>query len=214
MYPTSQSHVLGMLSNTKATTAQLAMAFTAGLVFGSIMTRILFPGVSWQSCRELGINTAARCPQPETHHATTTTRPPAADILGLNNAAPLHLVRVNGTYNAPSPFKGPPSPDVDRAWAAYWKVWLVSVDHDAFSAALPEHPASAVRLGGGTGADGGGRYLATLAASHQLHCLYNLLRASYRDVYADEQAEYERDPGKWHERVDHCVDILRQRLEW
>jgi hypothetical protein len=112
-----------------------------------------------------------------------------------------------------SPFKGPPSGAVERAWAAYWKVWLVSVNHEAFSASLPQHPESAVRLAGDRGVHAG-RYLATLAATHQLHCLYNLFRASYLDAYADERADYERNPRHWHERVDHCVDILRQKLEW
>lgn len=68
-----------------------------------------------------------------------------------------------------------------------------------------------MRLRGGTHDK---RYLATLEATHQLHCLYNLFRASYLDAYPDERADCERDPLRWHERVDHCVDILRQKLEW
>ena len=118
---------------------------------------------------------------------------------------------MNGTYNTASPFKGPPSRDTDLAWEAYWKVWLVSVDQDAFVASHPQHPGAAVRLSGGAHE---GRYLATLGATHQLHCLYNLFRAANLDAYPDERADYERDPRHWHGRVDHCVDILRQKLEW
>jgi len=131
--------------------------------------------------------------------------------LGFDVAGTRRLVRVNGTYNIASRFKGPPSREVDSAWEAYWKVWLVSVDQGALSASLPQHPDAAVRLRVGTHDK---RYLATLEATYQLHCLYNLFRASYLDAYPDERADCERDPLRWHERVDHCVDILRQKLEW
>lgn len=89
---------------------------------------------------------------------------------------------------------------------------MFSVDEDDFQASHPQHPESAVRVQNGGKDDG--RYLATFAATHQLHCLYNLFRASYLDSYPDERSDYDEDPRKWHQRVDHCVDILRQKLEW
>ncbi|RAK97882.1 oxidase ustYa family protein, partial [Aspergillus ibericus CBS 121593] len=125
----------------------------------------------------------------------------------LTNPANIHPIRVNGTYNAPSPYRGPPTPEVDAAWEEYWKVWMVGIDEETFQASNPQYPEASVRL------EESGQYLATLEATHQLHCLYNLFRASYLDVYQDERAEYEKDPRNWHERVDHCVEILRQKLE-
>ena len=43
---------------------------------------------------------------------------------------------------------------------------------------------------------------------------YNLFRASYRDYYEDERLDFAADPIQYHSRLDHCVDILRQKLEW
>lgn len=117
------------------------------------------------------------------------------------------IVRVNGTYNKSSPYRGPPSREVDTAWERYWKTWMFGVDEKAYLASRPEHPSAAVRLPDG-------QYLATFEATHQLHCLYNLFRASYRDHYSEEQADYEENTVRWHERVDHCVEVLRQKLEW
>lgn len=117
-------------------------------------------------------------------------------------------MRVNGTYNATSSFRGPPTPEVDTAWEGYWKIWMLGVDEETFRASHPQYPEASVRL------QDSGKYLATFGATHQLHCLYNLFRASYLDVYQNEKADYDKDPRNWHERVDHCVEILRQKLEW
>ena len=43
---------------------------------------------------------------------------------------------------------------------------------------------------------------------------YNLFRASYRDYYEEERLSFAADPVQYHSRLDHCVDILRQKLEW
>jgi Mycotoxin biosynthesis protein UstYa len=49
---------------------------------------------------------------------------------------------------------------------------------------------------------------------HQLHCLYNLYRATNFDYYEQEARFARLHPQVWHNRVDHCLDILRQKLEW
>lgn len=119
----------------------------------------------------------------------------------------LYLSRMNGTYNKPSPFRGPVNSAVDASWAQYWETWMFSIDEDMLQHSVPQHPEASVRL-----ADG--RYMATFEATHQLHCLYNLFRASYRDAYPEEEADYQRNASRWHERVDHCVEVLRQKLAW
>lgn len=128
---------------------------------------------------------------------------------GAQNGRELRLSRVKGTYNITTPFKGPPTVSVDQAWQQYWRVWTFTVDEHAYRLSKPQHPEAGVQVP----TAGGRRYLATFAATHQLHCLYNLFRATYLDSYDDERSEYERDPVAWHQRVDHCVDILRQKLE-
>ncbi|KAH8888126.1 hypothetical protein GQ53DRAFT_826683 [Thozetella sp. PMI_491] len=173
-----------------------ALFFSGGLL-GSIVTQIFVPGADWRVCRDIGVESAAK---------PCSERPTLELFSASNYEAAYHQVRVNGTYNKPSPFRGPPSHDVDQAWARYWKTWIFGVDEATFHSSLPEHPEAAVRLDDG-------RYMATFEATHQLHCLYNLFRASYLDAYPDEKADYDEDPQKWHERVDHCVEVLRQKLE-
>lgn len=128
----------------------------------------------------------------------------------------LQTLRTLGTHDAFSPFKGPPTKEVDEAWSKYWQVWMFSIGEDAFKASVPQNSGSAVRVHDKKHDDGseGPRYLATFEATHQLHCLYNLFRASYLDYYPDEKQDYDADPAEWHARVDHCVDILRQKLAW
>ncbi|KAK9415504.1 hypothetical protein SUNI508_10344 [Seiridium unicorne] len=69
-----------------------------------------------------------------------------------------HQIRLNGTPDVRSAFRGPPSPEVDQSWARYWRTWIFSVDEETFLASLPEHPDAGVRL-----ADG--RYMATFEAT-------------------------------------------------
>ncbi|KAJ6437214.1 hypothetical protein O9K51_10185 [Purpureocillium lavendulum] len=202
-----------------------ALLFVTGGLLGSITTQILLPGASWESCQSLGVTAAAQtgtspsahseipvstpCPSSPQHGCATSLA--AAEIFAADKASSTcHMTRVNGTYNISSPFTGPPTPEVDAAWARYWPTWMFSVDEAAFKASQPQHPKEAVRFESGPH---DGRYLATFEATHQMHCLYNLFRASYLDSYPDEKADYDHDPGKWHERVDHCVEILRQKIE-
>ncbi|GAB0146326.1 hypothetical protein EsHS_00006733 [Epichloe bromicola] len=178
------------------------LSFFLGGIIGSITTQLLVPTASWGSCRWLGIATATR-----TRAASATAPAPPWQSSSNTNT----LVRVNGTYNLRSPFTGPPSPEVFEAWEGrYWPVWMFGVDEAAFRASHPQHMSSAVRVDGGAH---DGHYLATFEASHQLHCLFNLYRASYLDYGGEERLAYEENPATWHARVDHCVDILRQKLE-
>ncbi|KAI1119424.1 hypothetical protein F5Y14DRAFT_437950 [Nemania sp. NC0429] len=187
------------------------VVFIVGTVLGLLVTRLFTPSADSESCRKLGIEAGAR---------SCSSRVPsmcACTIADLNHAAlelfaqsgedeARQIVRINGTYNKPSAYRGPPSREVDTAWERYWKTWMFGVDEKAYLASRPEHPSAAVRLSDG-------QYLATFEATHQLHCLYNLFRASYRDYYPEEQADYEENGAEWHERVDHCVEVLRQKLE-
>lgn len=201
------------------------VVFIVGSFLGLLVTRLLIPQADSESCRKLGIETGARSYSSRvpsmsavekkqfipTGTGVITATDPSDTALELfaqsGEDEARRIVRVNGTYNKPSPYRGPPSRAVDTAWERYWKTWMFSVDEKAYLASRPEHPTAAVRLPHG-------QYLATFEATHQLHCLYNLFRASYRDYYPEEQTDYEENPAKWHERVDHCVEVLRQKLEW
>ncbi|KAK4079917.1 hypothetical protein Trihar35433_1022 [Trichoderma harzianum] len=177
------------------------LPFVGGGLLGSIITQAVIPRANWHSCQQLGLEAAARPP--------TVSTPPQAplDIFWDNtDLSTHHMVRTNGTYNQTSPFRGPPTKEVDAAWGKYWQTWTFSVDEEQFKASMPQYTEEAVRLDDG-------RYLATFEYTHQLHCLYNLFRASYMDSYPDEKASYDENPQEWHGRVDHCIEILRQKLE-
>ncbi|KAI1296026.1 hypothetical protein F5Y03DRAFT_371137 [Xylaria venustula] len=172
--------------------------FIAGFLVALLEIRVFFPPADWKSCRDLGIEAGA--------HVRSLGPSNLQLFARVAEEEAHHEIRVNGTYNRPSPYRGPPSREVETAWKHYWKTWTFGVDEEAYHASKPEHAPAAVRLPDG-------KYLATFEATHQLHCLYNLFRASYRDFYPEEQADYDKDQAKWHERVDHCIETLRQKLE-
>ncbi|KAL6690463.1 hypothetical protein J3F84DRAFT_389412 [Trichoderma pleuroticola] len=177
------------------------LPFVCGGLLGSIITQAVIPRANWHTCQQLGLEAAARPP--------TLSTPPQAplDIFwDHTDLSTHHMVRTNGTFNQTSPFRGPPTKEVDDAWGKYWQTWTFSVNEEQFKASMPQYTEEAVRLDDG-------RYLATFEYTHQLHCLYNLFRASYMDSYPDEKASYDENPQEWHGRVDHCIEILRQKLE-
>ncbi|KAI1291045.1 hypothetical protein F5Y03DRAFT_400990 [Xylaria venustula] len=57
--------------------------------------------------------------------------------------------------------------------------------------------------------ESGGGYMASLEATHQLHCLDMLRKFSFRDYYADKAAQF-ADPHKLLTHMDHCTEMLRQ----
>ncbi|KAI1168244.1 hypothetical protein F5B18DRAFT_272100 [Nemania serpens] len=175
-----------------------ALSFLAGCILSVIVTRFVLPGVDWRLCRQFGFESVAQ------------QRSPCRPSLELFSDRAEHetyqQIRLNGTPDARSAFRGPPSQEVDQSWAKYWSTWIFSVDEEAFLASQPEYPDAAARLPDG-------RYMATFEATHQLHCLYNLFRATYREQYVEEQADFDADPSMWHQRIDHCTEILRQKLE-
>ncbi|KAI0410544.1 hypothetical protein F5X98DRAFT_381697 [Xylaria grammica] len=191
----------------------LSHAFTLliGLFTGSLLTQLLIFDANPENCRQIGLLTAKPIEIATAIEPDATKTPSSLEILSPTYGfTQRKTVRVNGTYNLSTNFKGPPSPDVESAWARYFQNWTFTVDEHTYRSSKPQHPEAGVRVG--TGSEAG--YLASFEATHQLHCLYNLFRASYLDYYVEERRDYEKDPKFWHERVDHCTDILRQKLEW
>ncbi|KAI0514743.1 hypothetical protein F5B22DRAFT_610555 [Xylaria bambusicola] len=181
-----------------------------GLFVGSLLTQSFTLDANPENCRQVGLSTAKPAEVIAAQESYATQCPESLEVLSPTHGfIQRRSVRVNGTYNIPSPFKGPPGPDVEAAWARYFQNWTFTVDEHTYRSSRPQHPEAAVRMA--TGENEG--FLASFEATHQLHCLYNLFRASYLDYYEDERRDYEADPAKWHERVDHCTDIIRQKLE-
>lgn len=54
--------------------------------------------------------------------------------------------------------------------------------------------------------------LAAFEGFHYIHCLYNLWKTHYPEYYSEEAKFAKENPEEWLAHVDHCVDILRQKL--
>ncbi|KAL2277826.1 hypothetical protein FJTKL_15117 [Diaporthe vaccinii] len=204
---------------TKGITFNVVASTLFGIIVGSTLSQFVFPRPDWRTCRQIGLEASAagtgHASDEQWNRSVPQDKPHSFELLHENGyPTDLQTLRTLGTHDAFSPFKGPPTKEVDEAWSRYWQVWMFSIGEDAFKASVPQHSESAVRVHDKKHDDGSAspRYLATFEATHQLHCLYNLFRASYLDYYPDEKQDYNADPAQWHARVDHCVDILRQKL--
>ncbi|KAF3405171.1 hypothetical protein DPV78_003207 [Talaromyces pinophilus] len=117
------------------------------------------------------------------------------------------FIRFNGNPDVPSPYKGPPSPAVDAMWDSLWADNML-IPQDLYIKSRPQYPEARVE----STAAGHGGFFATFEATHQLHCLYTLFRASYVDYYEAERKFLLHNPDKYHARLDHCTDMLRQKI--
>lgn len=54
--------------------------------------------------------------------------------------------------------------------------------------------------------------MASVEAIHQLHCLNLLREAAYWDYYKTRATAWEDSPKTLHLHIDHCVDLLRQKV--
>ncbi|KAJ4423375.1 hypothetical protein N0V82_001978 [Gnomoniopsis sp. IMI 355080] len=198
--------------------SDLAWSFLFGIMIGSIATQIIVANPDWRTRRQFGLEITAALASHQNAPMVAANEPDRPHLFELLNKdeypSDLRSERTMGTHNSSSPFKGPPNKGVDEAWSAYWKVWTFSIDEEAFKASNPQHAEAGVQIDQKLGGDSSEtpRFLATFEATHQLHCLYNLFRASYLDEYTDEKLDYDANPAEWHQRVDHCVDVLRQKL--
>ena len=91
-------------------------------------------------------------------NSTNVTQAPASDIIEY------HDVHFNGTLTHPSPYKGPPSQEVDQRWDNIAMLEPFGVSERTIRG-LGKDPAKAVKMPDGE------KYLASVEVIHQLHCL-------------------------------------------
>jgi len=133
-------------------------------------------------------------------------------------------IRFEGSLRrTSSPYKGPPTKEVDELWKKLVPGKAPTASRAGASAdsgserimviAEPtfqkinasQHSAKAPSyLGTGR--------LAAFEGFHYLHCLHNLWKTHYPEFYAEEAAFAQDHREEWLEHVDHCVDMLRQKL--
>ncbi|TEY43142.1 hypothetical protein BOTCAL_0378g00080 [Botryotinia calthae] len=118
-----------------------------------------------------------------------------------------HFERLVGSFNrSSSPYKGPPSPAVDAAWADLTDYGAINISEETFGKLNASK--NAVRVP----AEYGGGRLAFVEVIHQLHCLESLWRHTYPDYYREAARKIKTNDQEWHDHMDHCVDMLRQKL--
>ncbi|KAG1729100.1 uncharacterized protein EDB91DRAFT_839379 [Suillus paluster] len=117
------------------------------------------------------------------------------------------IVRLNGTLNAPSIYRGP-SPEVDAAWdrvslnARPIRMTLEQLlrTGERPSPAMAQYPD-----------EYGGGYMATVEVIHHLHCVDMLRRVTWNKPQSydhdDESHESHKD---FRIHLDHCIEMLRQ----
>ncbi|KAG2127963.1 hypothetical protein DEU56DRAFT_742122, partial [Suillus clintonianus] len=118
-------------------------------------------------------------------------------------------IRLNGSFDATSIYRGTPNPELDAAWDA--------ISDDARSVRLM--PDELLRSGEKPSPsmarypdEYGGGYMATISAIHMLHCTNILRRASYGDYYRSSDYALNGSPEIWRTHLDHCIEMLRQNI--
>ncbi|KAF2232283.1 hypothetical protein EV356DRAFT_450394 [Viridothelium virens] len=127
----------------------------------------------------------------------------------VNNAVVPHpyvAQEFNGSLWYQTPFTGPPTPDVERAWYEVMKYGMISISkndiekigHPDWSAQFPSE------IGGG--------YIAATIGTHQLHCLHWIWQDHYIDAVPTMQQKKKTVPEMYERHYEHCVNYIRQSL--
>lgn len=117
------------------------------------------------------------------------------------------IVRLNGSWDRQSVYRGSPSPDLEVAWDR------VSLDARLMDMTLEqllktgEEPAPSMTT---YTQEYGGNYMATIEVIHQLHCINMVRQSSWGDHYTANDPDFLNSPGAWRIHLDHCIEILRQ----
>jgi Mycotoxin biosynthesis protein UstYa len=109
--------------------------------------------------------------------------------------------RFQGTVTTNSTYKGAPTAARRATWDELTRIRYFSID-DATLRRIGA-PESSVKVPD----ELGGGYFAVLEVYHQLHCLKELWLNTYPEF-----ADTDTDQSLRHQHLDHCADILRQKL--
>ncbi|KAI1191195.1 hypothetical protein F5B17DRAFT_426840 [Nemania serpens] len=128
-------------------------------------------------------------------------------------------VKFLGSFETVTPYRGPPSPEIDGAWARFtMSPWVdgtavaLSVGPEEVKAAKKDQEEewfnSTVQLGD---ANGGGM-MATLEMFHQLHCLDLVRKFTFYKYpyYKSTGGVFNRPVDAQINHIDHCLEIIRQ----
>ncbi|KAG0697867.1 hypothetical protein DFH29DRAFT_129551 [Suillus ampliporus] len=119
------------------------------------------------------------------------------------------IVRFNGTLDYPSIYRGRPSPEIDAAWARISHNVLPTrmTLEEILKAGEVDSP-SKVKYPEN---DGGG-FMVSLEATHQMHCLNLLRKATWLEYYEPIEHSFQDAPYVVRMHLDHCIEMIRQNI--
>ncbi|KAG2032724.1 hypothetical protein BDR03DRAFT_969352 [Suillus americanus] len=120
------------------------------------------------------------------------------------------IIRLNGTLDAPSVYRGSPSPEIDAAWDRISRdARLVRMTLEQLLRTGEKPSPSTARYPD----EYGGGYMANVEVIHQLHCIDMLRRASWGDHDNSlGHGSHESHDSFWRIHLDHCIEMLRQNI--
>ena len=144
--------------------------------------------------------------------------------LGIFDDSDWYLQRFDGSLRASNRFRGPPSEDIDNAWndILFPEGGLIRLKQDQLDKINASKYAAQYTNGMGGG------YIVGVEVLHQLHCVNMLRQATYMEYYLPRMNEWrDGETLRYHlgtlslfredvlvtDRIlDHCVDMLRQKV--
>lgn len=105
-----------------------------------------------------------------------------------------------------SPYKGPPTPEVNKAWADLMEYGAISVTPEDIQRI--GHNLTAVQYP----PEVGGGYLAVAMGTHHIHCLHYVWQDHYTSYFPETKANKEGAPEMYERHYEHCIDYLRQGI--
>ncbi|KAI2637706.1 hypothetical protein GGS26DRAFT_544846 [Hypomontagnella submonticulosa] len=128
-------------------------------------------------------------------HADDYIRP--QEMLSPAESAIRYTVEIHSTSD-PSPFTGPPRPEVDQAWSHLLRSTMVKLSEDE----MRMMNKTSIALRDGTG------YIGYLESLHMLHCVKRIYQSRHAEYYAGLQNSNAFTTG----HLDHCLEVLRQGI--
>ncbi|KAF1996921.1 hypothetical protein P154DRAFT_607304, partial [Amniculicola lignicola CBS 123094] len=119
-------------------------------------------------------------------------------------------VRFAGLREASSPWRGEPRPELEAAWnSVTWEMGEISTTlDDARRAGIELDLNSLVRFP----TNDGGDVYTSVEWVHHLHCLNQLRKFTRYNYYKDKDISFLQPFGETVNHMDHCIDMLRQRV--
>ncbi|KAI0838470.1 hypothetical protein F5Y06DRAFT_303786 [Hypoxylon sp. FL0890] len=115
-------------------------------------------------------------------------------------------VTFDGSLWYKSPYKGPPTPEVNQAWEDLMAYGAISVTADDITRV--GHNLTAVQYP----PEAGGGYLAVAMGTHHIHCLHYVWQDHHSAYFPTTAANKAEAPEMYERHYEHCIDYLRQAI--